>query len=121
MKALIIFCLFIISLNGIGQDNIKLKIQSYEKQLNQLLIQNKLPSLSFAIVKNQKLIYSNAIGFADVKKMSPATDTTLYSIASLTKPIASAIILKLAEEGAINLDDKMKDHWLIMKIIIYRL
>ncbi len=32
MKVLIIFCLFIISLNGIGQDNIKLKIHYKQKK-----------------------------------------------------------------------------------------
>ncbi len=111
MKIIILVCLFITSFKAIGQDNITSKIDSFEQQLNKLLSQNKLPSLSFAILKNQKLIYSSAIGFADIYKKTPATDTTLYSIASLTKPIASVIILKLTEEGVFKLDDKMKVHW----------
>jgi CubicO group peptidase (beta-lactamase class C family) len=99
------------SLKAATQERIDSKINLYEQQLKRLLLKNKLPSISFAVLKDQQLIYSNSIGFADVEKKIHATDTTLYSIASLTKPIASSIILKLVEQGVLNLDDKMKDHW----------
>ncbi|HUS00564.1 MAG TPA: serine hydrolase domain-containing protein [Chitinophagaceae bacterium] len=112
MKIINLLCLFIISFNVAGQNKLKRKIDIFEKEISRLVSNNQLPSVSFAIVNDQKLIYSNAIGFADISKKIPATDTTLYSIASLTKPIASAIILKLTEQGIIKLDDKMKDHWL---------
>ena len=111
MKAIAILYLSLLSLKASTQDSFVNKINLYEQQLKKLLVKNKLPSISFGVVKDHKLIYSNAIGFADMEKKIPATDTTLYSIASLTKPMASSIILKLVEEGSLNLDDKMKDHW----------
>ncbi len=106
-----ILYLSLLSIKAFTQDSFQSKIDTYEQQLKKLLLKNKLPSISFAIVKDQHLIYSNAIGFADIEKHIPATDTTLYSIASLTKPMTSTILLKLAEEGLLSLDDKMKNHW----------
>jgi CubicO group peptidase (beta-lactamase class C family) len=106
-----ILYLCVASLKVASQDSLGIKINLYEQQLKKLLTENKLPSISFAIIRDQELVYSNAIGFANIEKKIPATDTTLYSIASLTKPIASSIILRLVEEKVLGLDDKMKDHW----------
>jgi CubicO group peptidase (beta-lactamase class C family) len=111
MKVLITLCLFVCSFNTYSQDSVESNVYSFEERLKELLAQNNLPSISFAIICNQRLLYSSAMGFADIHKNILATDTTIYSLASITKPIASAIILKLAEKGLIKLDDKMKDHW----------
>ena len=86
-------------------------IPVYEKILIELQEEYYLPSISVAIISNKKVIYSNAIGYADIERKIVATDTTPYRIASITKPIASTIILKLVENGKLQLDGKLKDYW----------
>jgi len=42
----------------------------------------------------------------------PASETTLYSVASLTKPISAEVILRLASEGKISLDEPIYRSWI---------
>jgi len=85
--------------------------ETYEKILIELMQKYKLPALSVAILAHQQVIYANGFGFADMESKIVATDTTPYRIASVTKPIASVIILKLVANGLLQLDGKLKDYW----------
>lgn len=87
------------------------EIKQYDKKLETLRKQYNIPSISVAILHDQKVIFSKGYGYADIENKIAATDSTPYRIASITKPIASTIILKLVEEGKLNLDGKIKDYW----------
>ncbi len=86
-------------------------IKTYEKILVDLMQSYRLPSLSVAILAHQQVIYANGFGYADLEGGIVATDTTAYRIASVTKPIASVIILRLVQDGLLQLDGKLKDYW----------
>ena len=60
-----------------------------------------------AIVRDQELLWSKAYGFADVKKKTPATPETVYSICSITKLFTSIAIMQLYEQGKLRLDDSL--------------
>lgn len=87
------------------------RIDEYVNFLQNFQQVNHIPSISFAIIKNQELVFSTAFGYADIKNKIVATDNTVYSIASLTKPIAATLIMKLQERGKINIDKKIRDYW----------
>lgn len=53
-----------------------------------------------AVVRHGRLVYARAFGYADVEKNRPATPETIFRIASVSKPITAAAILKLIEDGA---------------------
>lgn len=89
----------------------KKEIKQYDEKVESLRKQYTIPSISVAILHNQHVIFSKGYGFADIENKIAATDSTPYRIASVTKPIASTIILKLVEEGKLNLDGKIKDYW----------
>ena len=91
--------------------NFDKEIKQYDKKLETLRKQYNIPSISVAILHDQKIIFSKGYGFADIENKIATTDSTPYRIASITKPIASTIILKLVEEGKLNLDGKIKDYW----------
>lgn len=91
----------------LSQDECK----KYEQFLQQFQKQKNIPSISFAILQNQQVIYSGAMGFADINKRIPATDTTVYSIASLTKPIAATLIMKLYEQHKLDIDSSLRHYW----------
>jgi len=92
-------------------DTYKEKLDQYEKEIIELKNQYNLPSVSIAIVSNQEIIYSNGFGYADIENEVTATDSTPYRIASVTKPIASTLILKLIESNSFELHSKIKDYW----------
>jgi len=79
------------------------QLESYREQLN-------IPGMSAAIIKNQQLIWAQGFGFADLENKVKATPQTIYHLASLTKTFASQIIMKLVEEGKIDLEDPVKEY-----------
>jgi CubicO group peptidase (beta-lactamase class C family) len=63
------------------------------------------PGLSAAIVSNGRVIWSNGFGFQDVERNIRASPHTLYRVESLTKPLASTVLLQLVGEGKVNLEE----------------
>lgn len=68
---------------------------------------DRLPGISVAIVKDQDIIWSKGYGVSDLKKKTPSTPETLYSICSITKLFTSIAIMQLYEQGKLRLDDSL--------------
>lgn len=82
-------------------------IQAFRRQIEGLQEKYNIPGLSVAILQNQQTIYTDGFGYADLENKLPATVDTPYNIASLTKPFAAAVLMKLVEEGKLDLQDEM--------------
>src|SRR5262245_1949950 len=54
-------------------------------QFEELRTLLKIPGLSAAVVRDQKVLWAKGFGFANPDQRSPATPDTPYVIASLTK------------------------------------
>src|ERR1043165_70037 len=66
---------------------------------------NHFPGLAFGIVVDGKLVYKNNFGYTDIEKKIPVTSSSLFRIASMSKSFTAMAILKLRDEGKLNLDD----------------
>lgn len=62
---------------------------------------------SVAVSRGGQLVYTRAYGYADVAKKREANTDTRYRVGSVTKTFVSAMVLQLAEEGKLKLDDKL--------------
>ncbi|NHJ83860.1 MAG: beta-lactamase family protein [Asgard group archaeon] len=82
----------------------ELILDFFEEKIVNLKNKYKIPGMSIAISYQNELIYAKGFGYADIENKIKATSGTPYRIASLTKPIASVIILQLVEQGLIDLD-----------------
>ncbi|NHJ40231.1 MAG: beta-lactamase family protein [Asgard group archaeon] len=85
-------------------------IKEFETELKDLMNKYNIPGLSIAITHENRLIYSTGLGYADIENEIEAKATTPYRIASLTKPIASTIILQLVEKGLMDLDKSIAEY-----------
>ncbi|HZD32656.1 MAG TPA: serine hydrolase domain-containing protein, partial [Candidatus Angelobacter sp.] len=65
------------------------------------------PALSVAIVRNGQFVFERPFGMADKGVQLQTSPTTLFRIASATKPITSVAIFTLVEQGKLNLSDKV--------------
>jgi CubicO group peptidase (beta-lactamase class C family) len=92
-----------------AQTNTQLK--KFAKDIDELRQALKIPGMSAAIVKDQKVIWADGLGYANLEQRIKATATTPYVIASLTKPVAATLLLQLMEQGKINLDDPIKKYF----------
>ncbi|REC74336.1 hypothetical protein DRF60_17885 [Chryseobacterium elymi] len=63
-----------------------------------------IPGVSIAVIKNSKVIWSKAYGFADIESKIPVNNQTLFQAASMSKPVSVYAALSEVEAGKINPD-----------------
>jgi CubicO group peptidase (beta-lactamase class C family) len=70
---------------------------------------DNLPSLTAIVIEDQEVLWSGAVGLANVEKNIKAEASTLCSICSISKLFTSVAIMKLYDEGKLRLDDRVSD------------
>ncbi|MBK9062445.1 MAG: beta-lactamase family protein [Acidobacteria bacterium] len=68
-----------------------------------------VPGVSIALVRDRKVSWTRVWGVADAGTKAPVTDATLFEAASMTKPVFAASVLKLVEQGRLDLDAPIPD------------
>ncbi len=63
-----------------------------------------VPGLSVSVVEDGKMTWASGFGFADVENNSPATEHTLFRLASISKPLTATGAMELVERGQLDLD-----------------
>jgi CubicO group peptidase (beta-lactamase class C family) len=66
-----------------------------------------LPGVAVLVARDGKVLFSGGFGMADLSHDVPITPTTKFRIGSITKQFAAAAILKLQEDGKLNVNDKL--------------
>ena len=84
-------------------------VHTFKQEMARLGEDLKIPGMSAAIVRNQKVIFAEGFGYADLANKIPATPATPYNIASITKTFSAAVLMKLVEQGRLNLDAELAD------------
>jgi CubicO group peptidase (beta-lactamase class C family) len=85
-------------------------LQEFEERLEARGRLARIPGMTAAISKGQEIVWARGFGFADVATDRPAADTTVYHLASLTKPFAAVMLMQLVNEGKISLDDPVSQY-----------
>ena len=62
---------------------------------------------SVAVSKDERLIYAKGFGLANAETAEPVQPGHLFRVASVSKLITAAAVLKLMEENKLHLDDKV--------------
>ena len=66
-----------------------------------------VPGVAVAVVKNGRVMYVQTYGVSNLELGTPVKRNTVFELASLTKQFTSGLIITLAHEGKISLDDKL--------------
>jgi len=74
------------------------------KQIGESLSDGSIPSVAVAVAKDGRILWEEGFGWADIEQKQPATAHTAYNIASVTKPVTATAIMRLAQDGKIDLD-----------------
>lgn len=122
MRKIHLITLFLLALPAFGQDvNEKIKLfennlihwdQSRTKKwtLKERMAFYNMNAVSIAVIKDYKVEWVKAYGFADVSEQRIATPQTLFQAASISKSINSLGILKLVEQGKLGLDEDINNY-----------
>jgi len=80
-------------------------IQVFDAWVARTAADREQPGVSIGLVHDQELIWAKGYGLADLEKQTPATPSTAYRIASISKLFTATAILQLRDAGKLQLDD----------------
>jgi CubicO group peptidase (beta-lactamase class C family) len=85
-------------------------LDSLHPRIQHLMDSLHAPSVSIAVAQHGKIVWEESFGWADIGRHVPATPNTLYSMASISKPITATGIMTLVQRGTIALDHPANDY-----------
>lgn len=83
-------------------------IDELKAEIDSLLTKYKIPGASIAIVTKDSIIYVGGLGYANIELKTPVNENTHFRVGSITKSFVALGILKLVEEGRIDLQTPVK-------------
>ncbi len=84
-------------------------VQRYATTLSeQAISKGWVQGISIALVDDQRVVWANGFGYADVEAKQLATADTLYRVGSIAKLFTDTAAMQLVEAGQLNLDAPVK-------------
>lgn len=85
------------SASALDTDEVNRFVQAYMAFYN-------IPGLSLALIKDEQVVYHRAFGVQDAASAEKVEDTTLFEVASMTKPVFAYTVARLVERGVLDWD-----------------
>src|SRR4030095_10025862 len=81
-----------------------------EKVALEELKETNTPGAAVAVVSGDRLVFAKGFGVANIETGAPVTPDTLFRIGSVTKMFTAAVLVTLAENGRIKLDEPISKY-----------
>jgi len=87
------------------------KAQSFKATaaIQQIMQENPVMGLSVAVVKNNKIIYTQSFGLKDAETNTPLSNENIFRIASISKSFSATAIMQLVEAKKLSLDQDVSE------------
>lgn len=85
-------------------------LQDVDQKIPELLSGFNVPGAALCIINDGKIVLQKGYGFSNVSKGTKVSTTTGFNLGSISKTVAAWGIMKLVEEGKINLDDPVEKY-----------
>src|SRR5438128_3665818 len=85
-------------------------ISAIRELIRARLVEQSLPSVAVAVARDGTSLWEEGFGWADREHRVPATEHTMYSLASISKPITATGLMVLKELGKLDLDRPINDY-----------
>ena len=99
------------SARAAGDDTAPPVVPAISASLQQFVDRGDLPGAVALVAQHGKLVHLGAVGYADVETERPMRPDTLFSIMSMTKPVAAVATLICCDDGRLSLDEPLA-RWL---------
>ncbi len=77
----------------------------FRRLLTEPVDEGRIPCASAILIHNDKVIFKEAVGLADMEDKLPFTVDTICHVGSTTKWISGATLMAMVDEGKISLDE----------------
>jgi len=78
--------------------------------IERLVADGEVPSMAVAVARDGEIVWEEGFGLANREKNIPATEHTVYYLASIGKPFMATGLMVLVEQGLIDLDAPINDY-----------
>jgi CubicO group peptidase (beta-lactamase class C family) len=95
------------SVRLINSASMGVEFSDVEKTVNSFLNKWSINGISIAIAKEGKLVYARGFGYSDTSLNAETQPFNKFRIASVSKLVTAIAIMKLKEEGKLDLSDKV--------------
>jgi CubicO group peptidase (beta-lactamase class C family) len=85
-------------------------IATLQKSIPELLKDSAVPGLSLALIRDGKTYWVHGFGVRDVKSQQAVSEETIFEAASLSKPVFAYGVLKLVDQGKLDLDTPLSKY-----------
>ena len=85
-------------------DPYKPAVEQLQALVEREVADKRLPALSIALVDDQRVVWSKGFGHQDRDGKVPATAETVYRVGSVSKLFTDVAVMRLVEQGEIDLD-----------------
>jgi CubicO group peptidase (beta-lactamase class C family) len=82
-----------------------------DKVVDAAVAEQRLVGTVVLVARDGKVVYHRAVGLADREAGRPMREDAIFRFSSVTKPFVSVAVMKLVEDGTLNLDDPVT-RWL---------
>ena len=82
-------------------------MDTYDRLIPEFMNKHDLPGGAIAVVRDGRLVFARGYGLADIQNQELVRPDSLFRIASLSKPVTAVAVLKLVEDGKLDLDAKV--------------
>jgi CubicO group peptidase (beta-lactamase class C family) len=86
-------------------EKVRATAETVDQKLREYAERNHMPGVAYGVILDGELVYSGGFGYANIARMSPATTSSLFRIASMSKSFTALAILQLRDAGRLRLDD----------------
>jgi len=86
------------------------RLEAMTAKLDKRREEAHVPGLSFAIVKNDRIIFTRGLGLVDLETKRPAEPSTVYMVGSSTKAFTATLVGMMVDEGKMAWDEPAASH-----------
>jgi N-acyl-D-amino-acid deacylase len=90
-------------------------LASFDELMLKFMREQQVPGAALAVAKDNRLVYARGFGQANTELGLPVQPGSRFRIASISKPITAAMILRLIELGLLRMDDHV---FTVLKIAV---
>ncbi|MFT5325262.1 MAG: N-acyl-D-amino-acid deacylase [Planctomycetaceae bacterium] len=83
------------------------RFASYDRLMHDFMKEHRVPGASIAVTDRGRVVFARGYGYADIAAKDVVQPTSLFRVASISKPITAVAILQLVEQKKMKLDDKV--------------
>lgn len=103
--ALILIIVFLFGSDGLAQSS----NHALTEKLSRQFAESNFPGFCVSVVDNDKVIYQNGFGYADVQSKTPYSVNTIQPIGSVSKTFIGVALMKAIELGYFSLETNVSD------------